>query len=269
VTFWPGSMLAGLAVPAVWKARREPGAKFLLAWIVPSWIVFELVLTKLPHYVLPLYPPIAILAAGILDHHALSRRRWLEAGTVWWFIIASILALGMIAVHIVLGEELGLLTWPFAAGAIIFGLFAWQLFNVDGAERSLLRAGLASVCVAFAAYGATFSDLPVLFPAVELADDVRQADCESPMVATAGYHEPSLVFLVGTDLRHTDGAGAADFLSAGGCRFAFVEKGEERSFVQRAEALGVRYALGPRVDGINISGGRRISIAIFRAAGPQ
>jgi hypothetical protein len=109
----------------------------------------------------------------------------------------------------------------------------------------------------------------VLFPAVELADDVRQADCESPMVATAGYHEPSLVFLVGTDLRHTDGAGAADFLSAGGCRFAFVEKGEERSFVKRAEALGVRYALGPRVDGINTSGGRRISIAIFRAAGPQ
>src|SRR5664280_3811995 len=35
VTFWPGSFLAGLAAPMIWKARREPGAQFLLAWLVP------------------------------------------------------------------------------------------------------------------------------------------------------------------------------------------------------------------------------------------
>ena len=67
VTFWPGAPLAGMAAPAVWRARREPGAQFLLAWLVPSWIVFELVLTKLPHYVLPLYPAIAILTVGALE----------------------------------------------------------------------------------------------------------------------------------------------------------------------------------------------------------
>ena len=41
VTFWPGSVLAALAAPMVWKARREPGAQFLLAWLIPSWLVFE------------------------------------------------------------------------------------------------------------------------------------------------------------------------------------------------------------------------------------
>ena len=41
VTFWPGAPLAALAAPAVWRARREPGAQFLLAWLMPSWIVFE------------------------------------------------------------------------------------------------------------------------------------------------------------------------------------------------------------------------------------
>ena len=269
VTFWPGSMLVGLAAPAVWNVRREPGAKYLLAWIVPSWIVFEIVLTKLPHYVLPLYPPIAILAAGILDHQALSRRRWLEAGTVWWFIIATVLALGMIAAHIVLGEQLGLLAWPFAGGAIIFALFAWLLYRVDGAERSLLRAIAASLCVAFGVYATTFPAISELFPAVELADYVHEANCYDPMVATAGYHEPSLVFLVGTDLRHTSGEGAAEFLSEGGCRFAFVESRQERAFAQAAESIGLRYSLGRRVEGFNISGGRRISIAIFRAEGRQ
>ena len=78
VTFWPGAPLAGMAAPAVWRARREPGAQFLLAWLVPSWIVFELVLTKLPHYVLPLYPAIAILTVGALERRVLSRS-WLRA----------------------------------------------------------------------------------------------------------------------------------------------------------------------------------------------
>jgi len=268
LTFWPGSMLAGLAAPAVWNVRYEPGAKFLLAWIVPSWIVFEVVPTKLPHYVLPLYPAIAILAAGILDHHALSRGRWLQAGTVWWFIIATALALATITLHMVFGEELGFAAWPFAAAAIVLSLFAWQLFVIDGAERSFVRAAIASVCIAFAAYGTTFAALPALFPAAQLAAYMEGANCENPAVATAGYHEPSLVFLVGTDLKHTDGAGAAEFLGAGGCRFAFVESHQLRAFVQHAEAIGLRYAAGPQVDGVNISGGRRVTIAVYRAEAP-
>ena len=46
VTFWPGSVLAGLAAPAIWRSRREAGAQFLLAWLVPSWLVFEAVMTN-------------------------------------------------------------------------------------------------------------------------------------------------------------------------------------------------------------------------------
>ena len=77
VTFWPGATLAAMAAPSIWAARREKGAKFLLCWIVPAWIVLELVVTKLPHYVLPLYPAIAILIAGVVDPHVLTRNRWL------------------------------------------------------------------------------------------------------------------------------------------------------------------------------------------------
>ena len=91
VTFWPGAALAGMAAPAVWRARREPGAQYLLAWLIPSWIVFELVLTKLPHYVLPLYPAIAILTVGALERRVLSRS-WLVRGAAWWFAIPAVAA---------------------------------------------------------------------------------------------------------------------------------------------------------------------------------
>jgi 4-amino-4-deoxy-L-arabinose transferase-like glycosyltransferase len=48
VTFWPAALLAGFAAPAVWRARNTPPTRFLLAWIVPSWILFELIWAKLP-----------------------------------------------------------------------------------------------------------------------------------------------------------------------------------------------------------------------------
>ena len=80
-----GDVLAGRDAGRAWRCRASGrrGARrarsFLLAWIVPAWIVLELVITKLPHYVLPLYPAIAILIAGVVDPHsagapALARR---------------------------------------------------------------------------------------------------------------------------------------------------------------------------------------------------
>src|SRR3954452_11983281 len=58
-TFWPAAGFALLAIPPVWRRRREDAFAFLLAWVVPSWLLFEVVSTKLPHYVLPLYPAVA------------------------------------------------------------------------------------------------------------------------------------------------------------------------------------------------------------------
>jgi 4-amino-4-deoxy-L-arabinose transferase-like glycosyltransferase len=264
-TFFPGAMLAGLAVPAIWRARTEPGCKMLLAWIVPAWIAFELVPTKLPHYVLPLYPALAILIAGVIDSHSLSLNRWLVRGTIWWFILMMAVATFLIGLQITIGQKLGLLTWLFAAAAVIFSLFAWLLYQVDGAEAALMRAMAASLMLSIAAYGATFPGLRGLFPSAGLANYMHSANCAEPAAVAAGFHEPSLVFLAGTGINLSVGSGAADFLLGGPCRFAFVESHQERSFVQRADAIGLRYTTGPRIEGFNINGGQAVNIATYRS----
>jgi 4-amino-4-deoxy-L-arabinose transferase-like glycosyltransferase len=266
-TFWPAATLAALAAPAVWASRREAGTRFLLAWLVPSWIVFELVTTKLPHYVLPLYPAIAILIAGPLETFRLSPRRWLIRGTAWWFVLPSVLAILGVAVTVAITFELRLLAWPFAAGAVIFGLMAWWLYEADGAELALLRATTASILIAVANYGFIIPSLRPVFPSVAVARAVGASGCAEPLAAAAGYQEPSLVFLVGTETRMTDGPGAADFLREGPCRFALVEARQERAFAQRADQIGLRYRPVRRVDGFNISGGKQIAIAIYRSEG--
>ena len=266
VTFWPGSVLAGLAAPRVWQARREPGARFLLAWLLPSWAVFEAVITKLPHYVLPLYPAIAILIAGILEGGGLVTKPWLVRGTAGWFLFPAAIAIGVVVIFIIIGRDLGLVAWPFAAAATIFGLFAWWLYEVDGPERALLRGMVASVLIAVTVYAVTFPSLPALFPSALIADELRTGDCPSPKVASTGYYEePSLVFLLGTDTRFTDGTGAAMFLGQGPCRFALIDTRSVASFVQRANLVGLHYNLAMRVEGYNISIGRPVMLTVFRS----
>ena len=267
ITFWPGSVLAAPAVPAIWQARREPGARFLLAWLVPSWIVFEIVITKLPHYVLPLYPAIAILIAGILEAGALAKYRWMIRGTVGWFLFPAIISLVAVVAFVIFNRELGLLAWPTTAVAVILSLFAWWLYEADGPERSLLRAMAASVFVAITVYAVTFPSIPALFPSELIASEARNTGCRDPHVASNfSYQEPSLVFLLGTHTRFTDGAGAAEFLRAGRCHFALIDPRNERSFVQRANAIGLRYTLMQRLEGYNISIGKPVVMALFRSA---
>ncbi|MDB5599372.1 MAG: glycosyl transferase, family 39 [Xanthobacteraceae bacterium] len=267
VTFWPGAVLTGLALPAIWAARRQPAAQFLLAWLVPSWIVFEIVMTKLPHYVLPLYPAIAILLAGAVEVRLLVRGHWIERGTIWWFVVPIAISLFGIVIAITVGRQLALIAWPFAAGTMVLGMVAWLYYDSRRPEISLLNAIAASVVMMFGFYAVLVPRVPQLFPAKLIAEAIADSECARPLAAAAGYHEPSLVFLVGTATRLVDGPGAADFLREGPCRFALIDHRQERAFAQRADVLGLRYAPGPRIEGVNISGGRKITIAIYKSDG--
>jgi 4-amino-4-deoxy-L-arabinose transferase-like glycosyltransferase len=217
--------------------------------------------------VLPLFPAIAILTAGALDSGVLSRDRWLVRGTSGWFFVPVVICLLAIVLAIYISGEFTLLPWPFAAGAMIAGLLAWRLFETDGAERSLLRAAAASILMAIALYGLIFPSTTTLFPSVMLAEAQQETECANPVAASAGYHEPSLVFLAGTQTRLVTAAEAADFLGQGGCRFAFIDTRQERSFARRAEAIGLRYTQGPRIEAFNVSRGRAVTIAVFRSEG--
>jgi 4-amino-4-deoxy-L-arabinose transferase-like glycosyltransferase len=268
-TFWPAATLAVLAAPAAFAARREPGARFLLAWVVPAWVLLELVVTKLPHYVLPLYPAIAILIAGVIDARVASAKPWAVRATIWWFIVPTLLGILAIVAMTGIGRQFGLIAWPVIGAAMIMGFLAWRLYTVDGSEHSFLRSGASAVLILGTVFWLVAPSLTMLFPSVTLAKILRESECRTPLAAAAGYHEPSLVFLAGTSTRLIDGAGAADFLRGGECRYAFIEARHERGFAQRAEAIGLRYSSGPRIEAINVSNGRTIMIAVYRSGAPQ
>jgi 4-amino-4-deoxy-L-arabinose transferase-like glycosyltransferase len=59
--------------PGLWQAlarhRREGldrGSRFCLAWMLPIFVAFSLISGKQPHYLVPLFPAFALLAARVL-----------------------------------------------------------------------------------------------------------------------------------------------------------------------------------------------------------
>jgi hypothetical protein len=148
---------------------------------------------------------------------------------------------------------------------MVFGLFAWWMYDDAHAERSVLNSAVSSLALSICVFGIVLPALTPLFPSVQIAKALRGVECKGPLAAAAGYQEPSLVFMVGTKTLLTNGTGAADFLQQGSCRFALVEWREEKAFALRAEAIGLHYAIVTRIEGYNISQGREVSVAIFRS----
>ena len=64
---WPGSVLIPAAAWAGWTLRKDPRVRFLLAWAIPGWLLFEAAPAKLAHYTLPVHGAIVLLGAiGLL-----------------------------------------------------------------------------------------------------------------------------------------------------------------------------------------------------------
>jgi 4-amino-4-deoxy-L-arabinose transferase-like glycosyltransferase len=264
-TFWPGAILAAIAVPFAWIHRREEPVAFALAWIVPSWIVFEAVPTKLPHYILPLLPAVAVITVMAISRHFVGPHRpAAKLATVLIPFIPVGLTIGLSAINWSFDGMVPYRALPAMVAASLLGLYAWWLFIKNRMVPCLWTGFIASAFLALGVFGFAQLDLRSLKLSDRLAEVAHNAACQNPQVATLGYREPSLVFLVGTDLDMVEtGAQASDFLRRGGCRVVFVEKRYEGEFRAENERLKVQPSLSTRVSGFNINSGRRLDIAVY------
>ncbi|MEH3120191.1 MAG: glycosyltransferase family 39 protein [Methylorubrum populi] len=264
-TFWPGAAFAALGLPFAWTRRGEDAVALLLAWIVPMWLIFEAVPTKLPHYVLPLMPAVAILTVLALARGALDPRRpgarWV-AGLVVAIPVGLTLALSLAAWR--LDHVLPVTALPPLLAACALSLLAWMAFARRAGEGALALGIAASVLLSAGVFGLTQPVMRSLKVSPRLAALRDALPCPAPQVASLGYREPSLVFTLGTALAMLNsGEEAAAFLRAGGCRLVLVE---DRFAAAFAAAQGARPpAPAGRVTGFNINGGKPVGVSAYAA----
>ena len=202
-TWFPWSLLLPLTVVIAWRHRKLVFVRFALAAVIGPWIMMELVQTKLVHYVLPIFPPLAFLTADAVvrclrgRYGDLKNRATFIGAMIWSVAVVGFAALPWVAVWKFEDAPVGAGIALSAAGLVYAGSVLFFLWHKR--PRTALGAmgvGMGVVVVlAWGVYlpGAGFMRLSPRIAKV-LVDHGAIGERDVLMM---GYKEQSLAFYQG------------------------------------------------------------------------
>lgn len=221
LTLWPGSLLLLPGLATAFRTLRNnrktptPLAKSIrlcLAWIIPYFILIEIMPTKLPHYILPLFPAFCLLiglgAVAIIRVKAFPVTRFISG--LIFILCTTFLVAALIAAKTLYGSESNALPIYAAIGLCgVLGISAGLALWLNGGKFAIASAGLCAVVLNIAAYQFILPDLSDL----RLADRLEASFEEEaiplprkggPLVQAINFTEPSLVYRFGREIRLGD-----------------------------------------------------------------
>ncbi len=226
--------LRGKALDVI--ASERSGLLFLAAWLVPTWIFFELLPTKLSHYILPAYPALALICGWAAVQLIGGVKAPVSRGISLVLFVLGGLALSLASsplgtnllqadaaggfTQATSGEVLAAWTrlpvmelhWLLLGGAALFAATGFGMARRYGA--SLTFAIAASFFLGWHIRGVFLPSAVWLQPttaaraaltehcSLKTADFLYLKTCRPPFperVQAVGYAEPSLVFTTGTN----------------------------------------------------------------------
>ena len=269
-TFWPGSLLLAPTLFWAWRERRMPAERFLIAWILPFWIVLELVPTKLPNYALPLYPALALLVGrALLATGGASAGRWRVVHALVlaiWLTVALALAAALAFLPLSFGQLAGGAGVVAAAVLLVFGSrLAWTAWRNPG-PGLVARLTLLALLVFAPGFGLVAPSLDPLWLSRGAAALVARLQPSAGPVVVVGYAEPSLVFLLGTRTRSLSPEAAASYLTTTPGAAALVSDGDDAAFRHALAARGSEPRLVGHLAGIDYNNGKRRGLSLYQGA---
>ncbi len=273
---WQGIRRTALETVA---GEHRQGLKFLIAWGLPTWIFFELLLTKLSHYILPAYPALALLCGfGAWHLMAATGSRGVRIASAVFFALgaAALLAVSTpltaelvkqevygdfrhgdpytIAAQWSVGTDFPMWLWYAAALMALLTLAAILARRIGPAALlGIATATLAGwhVRVAFLPSQVWIQPTEQAYAALAeiCAVPGRGEGCEPPQrVQAVGYSEPSYVMRLGTQNIHAPATVVDLPDTAGALPVAYLVDLEHRNGLPaldalRSEAAGLGYCV--------------------------
>jgi 4-amino-4-deoxy-L-arabinose transferase-like glycosyltransferase len=266
---------ARLALGALRAPRGEATQaplRFLLAWAAPTFLLFELLPTKLPHYPLPTYPAIALLCgAGLMAMRGRGWRTSHPLGLVFFGVAGGVLVSAMaVGSMLMLGDldadlRRAVSTALFAALPVAAAIFGLLLLRRPAARTAVLVA--CALVLAFSLREQLLPEARLLFVSNEATAALARARLlprEDRALWVVGYDEASIVFLTRTSTRL-----AAPEQAAAGARAGDAMVIEGRVLRQTMTALaarGLAFAQAePAVRGYALGRGASVALLVGEA----
>jgi len=271
-TFAPASLFVWQALRWGWTWRREAAVKFCLCWALPFWFVLELTPTKLPHYILPAYPALALLIALAVQAAEAGEFRWLRHWATRLLYVACLLVFGGFAVVMFL---LPILTGDGVVWAGLIPIIAFIAVSAYTVPRlwqgeirkALLVSAFAAPLVFAPVYSAVVPAVSTIWMSREIGKQVQALKLpKGTKLYATGYTEPSLAFYLGSGLKLSSPWQIGKSLPEKGW-LAIVGRGALQKFHNAMSERGIRFKSVGTVYGFNYSRGRQTAVTLYRPAG--
>jgi 4-amino-4-deoxy-L-arabinose transferase-like glycosyltransferase len=236
--------------------------------------------TKLPHYILPAYPAVILLAAGFICGNFQSADTpprwhvWMINLSRFGLVLASC-ALIALAIGLPIYAGTGTLTAGLVA-ALVVAITAFIGMNLTTTDHwspvrksALLSLGAMVMWAIISGY--ILPSARLLWPSVQIAETFHRTlnACPSPRLASVDYHEPSLVVLAGTDTLLTSTRGAAQALLADpACTMVAIPADQRTDFNSAMGNESKRLKTIETITAVNYSKGKPLTMDLMVLAAP-
>lgn len=266
ILLWPWAALMPGAIANAWRVRRDDAiTRRLLVWLVVPWLAFEFISTKLPYYVLPLLPPMAMLTgrelARVTTVGSMRLRFEPTAYRVWLGGIAFAGA-AFVGVAIRFSQAPPAFALGAAGAVLLLTAVICSFFRMATPWRA--RAGIlvASMVIFYQIIG--WWAVPKAEPlrlSRRIADHVNATAHENDIVLADGFAEPSMFY-------YLDREGRELTVKNGRIREAgesFILVADERKLDPLQDVLTIDRASGRMIEGFNYVRGRHVRVWVGRA----
>lgn len=204
LTILPWLFTLGAALPASWKWRGSPAAfqplRLLLLWSVLIFAFFSVSGSKLPSYILPIFPALALLMGLYLSQSRATTLRWHLLPPLLLGLV--VLALAPQAVHFASDEVPVALyeayvSWLFATGGVVLFGSGYAFYRC---LRGRITAALIALCFSSLAAGQLammgHNSLARASSAYYLAQEIRSWLKPGTPFYSVGTYEQTLPFYI-------------------------------------------------------------------------
>jgi 4-amino-4-deoxy-L-arabinose transferase-like glycosyltransferase len=203
--YFPWSVLLPLTFVNAWRHRDEPIIQFALAAVIGPWLMLECVQTKLPHYLLPIFPPLTFLTADAIvrclrgEHPDLTARGTRGAIAVWGLIVIGLALAPWFATARGMGGSMHVAA-AMAVIGVVYATAVFAMFQFRRPQAALATMGLGMFAIMLALFGLFLPSVEPLKLSIRIADILRPYG-DSLDVQMIQYKEPSLAFYQGGSIR--------------------------------------------------------------------
>lgn len=282
------------------SVRGRDAELFLFFWAVPTWLLFEAVVTKFPHYIMPMYPALALFVARLALGGARALPKPLNLGDRItfgaWMLVGLCLTLAGPALVVFLAARGWTVpaegSWPsftpdsalrFSLAALatvvasVLIVLGWRA-SVRGAFARALTLGVPAALLAeLATFGVWVPSLRWVFNTPRIVGIVAEhsgktpQDPDFPRIGGIGYQEDSLLWTtrnkldrLGDRVEDSNRERVLSWIAQSPSAYLVIPRAD---LVQLGEHAAMLEPVGT-LDGFNYSDGDPVAHAVLRVKTP-